>query len=454
MNSWRNFEPSEHKSSVRNGFREEGFYRARLGAAIKYGHSVGSKIMSQEWKTDNWYVSWLNYLPQVDRRIAKGVTVTDCTLRDGEQQAGIVFSKDEKLMIARKLDEIGIHQIEAGMPVVSREDYEAAKAIAKERLRADIYVLARAIKSDIDMVLECDVPGVQISLPSGELQIKYKLKWSEEKVISTALDIVDYAKEHGLWVNLSPYDTTRADPVFLQRYIETVTKETKVDRIRIVDTVGSARPAAIAYLTGMMKKWAGKVPLEIHCHNDFGLAVANSLAALEAGASAVSTTTNGIGERVGNAPTEEVVLALLMLYGVDTGMNYSKLKELSELVERLSGVKLQAHKPVVGEGAFKHESGITVDGILDIPWAGEAYAPEFVGQTRRIVLGKKSGNRSIEYGLEKLGIKASNEQVRQILEAVKTESTKTKGLISESRFKQIANECAQNSRAPSQNPVV
>ena len=394
--------------------------------------------VAQQWKSENWYVSWLNYIPEIGGKIDPRVTVTDCTLRDGEQQAGIVFSKDEKVAIAKKLDEVGVHQIEAGMPMVSHEDLEAVKAIVRERLHAHLYVLSRAIKSDIDMVLSCDVPGVQVSMPSGELQVKYKLKWPEEKVISTAVEIVDYAKAHGLWVNLSPYDTTRADPAFLQRYIETVAKETKVDRIRIVDTVGSARPAAIAYLTKMIKKWAGPIPLEIHAHNDFGLAVANSLAALEAGASAVSTTVNGIGERVGNAATEEVVLALRVLYGIDTRIKYDKLYELSQLVQRMSGVRLQPHKSVVGQGAFRHESGISVDGILELPWTGEAFAPEFVGQKREIVLGKKSGKNSIEYELKNLGLTATPEQVNSILTLVKDESIRTKGPISSERFKEIS----------------
>lgn len=395
---------------------------------------------SEPWKSDKWYTSPLNFLPETIGNISKDVTVTDCTLRDGEQQAGIVFSKKDKLAIARKLDEIRIHQIEAGMPSVSSEDLEAVKAIGAAKLNAHVYALSRAIRSDVDLVLSCDVPGIQISMPSGELQLKYKLKWPEEKIISTAIDIIDYAKDHGLWVNLSPYDTTRADLRFLKRYIETVVGETKVDRIRIVDTVGSAKPSAIAYLTRLMKQWAGRVPLEIHCHNDFGLAVANSLAALEAGALAVSTTTNGIGERVGNAATEEIVLALLVLYGIDTRIEYSKFTELSRLVQKLSGIKVQVHKPIVGEGTFTHESGISVDGILELPWTGEAYSPELVGQKRKIVLGKKSGKRSIEDALKQAGLTATDEQLIQILKGVKEESIRTKGIVSSDRFKAIAEE--------------
>ena len=188
----------------------------------------------------------------------------------------------------------------------------------------------------------------------------------------------------------------------------------------------------------MSKRWAGPNPLVKHSHNDFGLGVANSLAALEAGASAVSTTVNGIGERVGNAATEEVVLALRVLYGVDTGVKYEKLYELSQLVQKLSGVRLQPHKSVVGDGAFRHESGISVDGILELPWTGEAFAPEFVGQKRKIILGKKSGRNSIEHQLKGLGLSATPGQVDEILAAVKEESIRTKSPISPERFEEIA----------------
>jgi isopropylmalate/homocitrate/citramalate synthase len=271
--------------------------------------------------------------------------------------------------------------------------------------------------------------------------VHYKLKWSEEKLIKTALEITDYAKSHGLWVNLSPYDTTRAEPIFMRRVLSAIAKDGHVDRVRMVDTVGSAGPWAIRYLVTQMKKVLKKVPVEVHVHNDLGLAVANTLAGLEAGAEAASTTMNGIGERTGNAATEEVVMALRLLYGIDLHINCAKLCELSGLVERLSGVKLQVNKPVVGRNIFAHESGLVVDGILEMPFTGELYAPELVGQRRRIIIGKKSGKRSILFKLKELGLNATDEQVGSILSRVKEESINRKEILSDERFKAIVEEC-------------
>lgn len=398
--------------------------------------------MKEEWISDKWYLSRFNFVQEVQRkmRLPQKIVIADCTLRDGEQQAGIVFTKEDKVQIARKLDEVGIHQIEVGMPAISKEDEEAAKAIVREDLNAKVYALARAVRADVDKVIDCGVSGVQISLPIGYLQVQHKLKWDEEKLIQTALEITDYAKSHGLWVNLSPYDTTRAEPRFMKQYLSAVAKEGHVDRVRMVDTVGAAGPWAIRYLVTEMKKILKKIPIEVHVHNDLGLATANTLAGLEAGAEAASTTVNGIGERVGNAATEEVVMALRLLYGVDLGIRYEKLFELSRLVERLSGARLQVNKPVVGAGIFTHESGITVDGILEMPFTGELYAPELVGQARRIVIGKKSGKHSVRFKLEEMGLSLPDDQVGMVLARVKEQAVKNKGLVSDEQFRAMVRE--------------
>jgi len=270
--------------------------------------------------------------------------------------------------------------------------------------------------------------------------VNVKLRWTEEKLINTALEIIDYAKSHGLWVNLSPYDTTRAEPGFLRRYLSAVAEEGRVDRVRLVDTVGSAGPWAIRYLVREMKTILGRIPIEVHVHNDLGLATANTLAGLEAGAEVASTTVNGIGERVGNAPTEEVVMALHLLYGLNLGIKYGKLCELSRLVEKLSGVRLQVNKPIVGKDIFSHESGITVDGILQNAFTGELYAPELVGQKRKIVIGKKSGKHSIRFKLEELGISIPEQRIGALLARVKEEAVRSKSLISDEQIRMIASE--------------
>jgi len=393
----------------------------------------------KKWISDKWYVSKYNFNEKVREAInlPEKVIIADCTLRDGEQQAGIVFNRDDKVKIARILDEIRIPQIEAGMPAASKEDEEAVKAIMKENLNAKIYALARAMKSDIDKVIDCETWGVVISLPSGYLQVKYKLRWEEEKVINTALEMIDYAKDHGLWINLSPYDNTRAEIGFLERYIRAVVKS--VDRIRLVDTAGCTIPAAIRYLVEKMKDWMGDTPLEIHCHNDFGLGTANTLAALEAGAEAASTTINGIGERVGNTATEEVALALQILYGVDLGLDFGKFYEASHLVQELSGIK-KPYKPVVGDAAFRHETGMAVYAIETMPFTTEPYSPEFVGQKRTIVLGKKSGIKNVEFRLKELGLSASEKQMRSAVFRIKEESVKKKRAITDEEFKAILKE--------------
>jgi isopropylmalate/homocitrate/citramalate synthase len=400
--------------------------------------------MKEKWISDKWQVSEFNFIEDVvnEIRIPHQVFISDCTLREGEQQAGVVFNKGDKLALAKELDEIGVHEIDVGMPAVSREDEEAVKAIAREGLKAKVYAEARALKQDIDKVIECGVSGVEIILPAGHLQLEHKLKWSEERLINTALEMTDYAKAHGLWVNLSPYDTTRARLPFLKKYLSAVTKDSHVDRVRLVDSVGCAIPLAIKYLVKEMKEATGRIPIEVHCHNDFGLAVANTLAGVEAGANVVSTTINGMGERVGNAPTEEVALALRILYGVDLDLRFERFCRISNLVQDLSKVRLQPHKPVVGENAFRYESGMTVAGLAEDPFTGEAFSPDLVGQTRRIILGKKSGSKSIELKLRELGIKVPNSFVDMILQRVKEEAIKTKASVSDDTLKRIVSELA------------
>jgi len=396
-------------------------------------------IDEEKWTSDKWYVSEYNFVEEVRRgmRLPARLTVTDATLRDGEQMAGVVFNKEDKVQIARKLDELGVHRIEAGFPAVSKEDEEAVKAIVKERLNAKVTALAVGIKEHIDKVIDCDAWGIDIAIPSGYTYLKYKLEWPEERAINSAVETIDYAKDHGLWVCFEPYDTTRAKIGFLKRYLETVTKEGRADMIQVVDTVGCASPQAMRYLVSKVKEIVKDTPVEVHSHNNLGLATANALAAVETGAEAVYGCINGIGEGVGNASIEEVAIALLLLYGIDLGLRYDKFVEVSRLVEELSGVKLQRNKPIVGKAAFNHESGLVVTGVLKVPFSAETFSPELVGQTRNIVLGKKSGKDSIEFKLKSLGMKATEEQVREILEKIKEKSVEKKAAITDEEFREI-----------------
>jgi len=390
--------------------------------------------------TEKWYLSKLNFLPEVTGayHFSPEIILSDCTLRDGEQQAGIVFTKEDKIAIAKQLDTLGVHEIEIGMPAASREDTEAAQAILSLGLGAKITALARATEKDIDLLAGLGVYGAMISLPIGDLQRKFKLKWDDQKYLDTCFRITEYAKNKGLYVNLSPYDTTRVDLEFFDMFLEKVAKSGLIDRMRLVDTVGSASPGAIRYLVGRMKSALGDIPIEIHCHNDFGLAVAATIAGVEAGAGVISSTINGLGERSGNAATEEVVMALRLLYGLDLGIDLVHLKETSELVETLSGVALQRHKPVVGRNCFSHESGMVVSGWLNMRFTSEAYAPEIVGQKSSLVIGKKSGKASIEHKLKEHGLFPSEAALEQIVEKVKAFAVSRKRALSDEELLQIA----------------
>ena len=397
--------------------------------------------VKEPWMTEKWHLTYLNFLPEVRREFdfADEVLISDCTLREGEQQAGVVLSPRDKLELAKGLDEVGIPQLEVGMPAVSQEEFENIKMIAKSGLNAKTIALCRITKTDIDKALECKTWGVSISIPIGYLQIKHKLKWSEEKIINEVTDVTQYAHRNGFYVVLSPYDTTRADLPFLERFLKAVIREGHADRVRVVDTVGSALPQAIGY----MVKWMLKVthlPVEVHCHDDFGMATANTLAGIAAGASVASTVLNGMGERAGGAPTEEVALALYLLYGLDLGLKYEKFYSLGKLLQEMSGVRLAPNKAVVGENAFGQEAGMVVSGWKEMVFTAEPYLPELVGHSHRLILGKKSGKDSVELKLQEMGRKVRKDQLEVLVQRVKRHAETTKRPLSDEDFRKILDE--------------
>lgn len=367
---------------------------------------------------------------------APDLRLCDCTLRDGEQQAGIVFTVDDKIRIAHALDDVGVYEIEAGTPVQSPEDRAAVEAIAHAGLRAKVSALARARIDDVDLVAQTGCWGVRVSLPISPIQRANKLDLTDEQYVDLATRITRYAKERGLYVIFSPYDTTRCELDFLRRVLDVLQREKTVDRVRLVDTTGCATPHIIRFLTREMKRTTD-IPIEIHCHNDFGLGVANTIAGAEVGAEYLSVTVNGIGERCGNASLEETAAALKILYGVDVGIQTEKLTKLSRLVEELSGVALQVNKPVVGRGAFVHESGMVVAGLLKNPFTAECYRPELVGQKREIVIGKKAGAASVEAKLNELGISFPCELLPELVGVVKAAAFQNKRPVSTNEFKQL-----------------
>ena len=398
----------------------------------------------QLWKNENWFVSPYNYAEEIlkNSKAPKRVLIHDTTLRDGEQQPEITFGKEDKIKLAILLDEAGVDRIEAGMPAVSKEDKEALKEIAKLGLNAEVFAFARCLKRDVDLALECDVPGIVMELPSSAHIIKAAYKWDLEKAIERAADAVRYAKEHGLYVTFFTIDATRAEWEFFEKVLKTVEKD--MDSLTLADTFGVCSPFAIMEIVRRVKNTID-VPIEIHAHNDLGMATASSLAAVYAGAEVVHVTVNGIGERCGNTPLEEIVLALKFFLNVDTNVKLDKLFELSKAVESRSGVYIPPQKAVVGKNAFRAESGIVADWWYKVkdacPLEVFPYKWSLVGREEpEIVLGKKSGKATIEHMLEELGIKEySDEVVLKILEDVKERSLLKKGPLSKKEFIEIVN---------------
>ena len=392
-----------------------------------------------EWNNDNWWVSKYNYLDEYRSRLnlPKKIRIHDATLRDGEQTPGVVFSIDDKVEIAKMLDRIGVDRIEAGMPAVSDSDKEAIKRIVGLNLNAEIFSFARATKSDIDMAVECGVDGVVIEIPTGRPKLKYQFpKWTDDDVIEKSIETVKYAKDNNLKAVYFGYDTTRADYDFLEKLYSRIIDEAKPDSIGIVDTMGCILPGALYELVKSLKK-KFDIPIEIHTHNDFGMGVATSFAAMEAGAEVIHTSINGMGERTGNTQLEPVLVGLKVLYGLDVDYDFSILKEVSDRVEKMSNFRKNVNLPVVGDNIFVRESGIGIELVMNTPLAMYALNPQFIGNKPGVVLGKKSGLKSIDVKLEELNLTLDDENKAKALEMVKEMSTKNKRIITNEEFKQI-----------------
>ena len=358
-----------------------------------------------------YYTSPFN--KEEEYKFPKDITIYDTTLRDGEQTPGVCFSLDDKLEIARKLDQLRIHQIEAGFPIVSERESAAVKAIANEGLDAEIICLARTKKGDIDRALDCDVDGIITFMGTSDIHLEHKMHIKRQEALNICMKSIEYAKDHGLFVAFSAEDATRTDLDFLKR-VYSKAESYGADRVHIADTVGAITPQGITFLIKELKK-VTDVQIAMHCHNDFGLAVINSIYGLLAGGSAVSTTVNGIGERAGNASLEELIMSLKLLYGKDLGFKTKYIQELSELVSKKTGLEIPYNKPIVGKNVFRHESGIHVDAVIEEPLTYEPYLPELVGQRRQLVLGKHSGCRAVKAKLDECGFKVTNDQLCQIV---------------------------------------
>lgn len=397
--------------------------------------------MSSDYlREGQWWVSPYNVIPEVRNtfQLPKHVAIHDATLRDGEQTPGMVFSIKDKVAIAEKLAEIGVERIEAGMPAVSDQDFQAIKDIAKLGLKSKIYSFARAMNADIDKALECGCHGVIVEVPIGYPKLKYQFKWTWEDVLRKSVEVVNYAKKRGLHVVYFPYDTTRAREEDLRNLLTRMMQDAPPDSVGVVDTMGCILPEAMKYMVRLVKSLTGGLPVEVHTHNDFGMAVATELAGVEAGADCVHSCANGLGERTGNAPLEELIVALHVLYGYENQYQLAKLPELGALVRNISGFETAANKPILGARNFTRESGIGVDLVVREPLAMFGTHPALTGRQGDVVLGKKSGKASITYTLERMGITgADDEAVGEMLRRVKERGIEKRGLLTDDEFREI-----------------
>jgi len=340
------------------------------------------------------------------------IKVLDTTLRDGEQTPGVSLTSLEKLRIATKLDEIGMDYIEAGSAITSEGERESIKEITRQGFDAEILSFSRPLTIDIDYCLECDVDAVNLVVPTSELHIKAKLNTTREDLLDLSNSAVDYCKDHGLTVELSAEDASRSDIDFLRKvYSNSI--DHGADRICVCDTVGILTPDTSFDLFSKLNDFS--VPIACHCHNDFGLAVANTLSALKGGATEFHSTINGIGERAGNTSFEECVVSIDRLFDdFSTNIKIHEIYDISKLVARATGVYIQPNKAIVGENAFAHESGIHSDGIIKNSATYEPMTPELVGRKRKFVIGKHMGTHGLDNRLKELGLNVSRDQLQQI----------------------------------------
>lgn len=370
------------------------------------------------------------------------IVIDDTTLRDGEQTAGVVFSLEEKKRIARLLDEIGVGELECGIPAMGKEEQRAVRALVDLGLSARLITWNRALVADIQASIDSGVQAVDISLSVSDIHLEHKLRKSRAWVKEQLKRALGFAKERGLYVSVGAEDASRADLDFLVELMRTA-REMAADRFRFCDTLGILDPFAtygkIRYLRERVD-----LDLEVHTHNDLGMATANSIAGIRAGARFVNTTVNGLGERAGNAALEEVVMALKHACGIDPGIDTRRFVELSRFVGQASCRPVPEWKAVVGEKVFSHESGLHADGVLKNPRNYEGFDPAEVGLSRHMVLGKHSGSHGLLHRLRLLGVEMERTSVPTLLEEVRRRSQLLKRPLSDGELLDL---CRSEERA-------
>lgn len=394
-------------------------------------------MSESEQYSRNTLMDYIDYQPL-------DIEICDVTLRDGEQTPGVVFTREQKLAMATRLDSMGVEVIEAGFPVVSTNEKETVKEIAAQGYNSRICCLSRAIKGDVDAALDCDVDIVSIFIAMSDMHLKYKYHRSLNEMLSCAKETIEYATDHGLKVRFAAEDASRTPIDRLKKAFLEVEKEYKVQYVSLADTVGILNPSTTRYLVNEIYKTVN-TSICIHCHDDLGMATANTLAAAEAGAKQLHTTVNGIGERAGNASLEEVLVALRVQYGIER-YDTTKLTELSRMVSKYSGITPPVNKAVIGQNAFTHESGIHVAAILEEPRTYELFLPEMVGGKRNLIVGKHTGTKALKGIINSIGFCLEREELCALIEKVKVCTEEKHKSISRSQLEKLIAQVKQETK--------
>ncbi|SCY93341.1 homocitrate synthase [Alkaliphilus peptidifermentans] len=376
----------------------------------------------------------------------KEIKILDTTLRDGEQTAGVVFANEEKILIARMLDDIGIDQIEAGIPVMGENEKDVIKKIVKSNLKASIMGWNRAVIKDIQESIDCGVDAVAISISTSDIHIKHKLNTTRERILEQMVKATEYAKTNGLYVSVNAEDASRSDEEFLLKFVK-LAKEAGANRIRFCDTVGILNPITTYEKIKLIKDTVD-IDIEMHTHDDLGMATANAIAGAMAGATYLGATINGLGERAGNAALEEVVLAVKTSMGIDMGYKIDKMQDLCRYVAKASDRMIPSWKSIVGENIFHHESGIHADGMIKNPLTYEIFDPTELGLERKIVIGKHSGTAAIKNKLALFNIQLDNLISYHLLEKVRNTSIAIKRALTDMELLNLYHETLSEINVP------
>ena len=403
------------------------------------------------WKAEGWFTSPWNFDPEVtkDWKFPEKIQIHDVTLRDGEQQAGLAFDYDDKIRIAEGLAEAGVHRIEAGMPVVSRDDARVVTELAKRDFGPKVYSFARCMVDDVKRAVDAGVKGVIMEVPASPHLIEKGYRWELDRAIDLSIESTTYAHEQGLEVVFFPIDFTRSDLHWVCDLIERVGDEGHMDGLALVDTMGATSIHAMQFFVRTMKNRFPDKPLEAHFHMDFGLGIANTLMACSEGVEVIQSTVLGLGERAGNVPMEETVMALLTLYNIDIGIKTQQLKPLADMVAEVSGATILGNRPIVGDDLFKVESGIIATWLLNCGYEDQTevvpFRPSLVGQAEpEAVMGKGSGIDNCKHWLDKFQIQANEDEAMEVLMAVKEWGLVHKRLMKDEEFATLAKNVLEN----------